>query len=214
MNLDLPEVSVTLGPEWASKLNAAMDLIDAHDHTDGKGIKITPAAMNINAPLDMNSNKAINVFSEQYLNQGSPLTGASNALSVHVSGGNLYYTNAGGTAVQITSGGALVAVSGSANSFERTQTAIDLTILPADTFVIIGVDTTGSRQITLPSAASVVAGRIYIIKDRTGNAHIQPITINANGADTFDLVAGPLSMNSQNGSYLLASDGVSNWEIL
>lgn len=214
MNLDLPDVSITIGPLWATKLNAALELVDAHDHTNGKGPKITPSALNINSQLDMQSNKLVNLFSSQYSSQSSPLTGAPNALSVHVSGGNLYYTNAGGTAVQITSGGSLVASAASANSFSRVQTAVDLTILSSDTFVVVSVDSSAPRTITLPSAASVVAGRIFIIKDQTGNSHVQAITITPNGGDSIDQVAGSITLNSQYGSYLVSSDGVSNWELL
>ena len=56
MNLTLPTVSITVGPEWATLLNAALTDIDAHDHTSGKGVKITPAGLNINADLELNGN--------------------------------------------------------------------------------------------------------------------------------------------------------------
>ncbi len=52
-------VSVTPGPDWATNLNTSLDAIDNHDHTSGKGVRITPAAMNINAALEFNGNNAL-----------------------------------------------------------------------------------------------------------------------------------------------------------
>lgn len=49
---------------------------------------------------------------------------------------------------------------------------------------VVSVDTTAARTITLPSAVDV--GRVYLIKDKTGNAATNNITIQRSGSDTID----------------------------
>ena len=122
MNIDLPTVSVTLGPEWATEINAAITTIDEHDHTSGKGTTIPTAGLNINADLSYNSSyKATDLLSTQYTSQGATLTGASNINSVYAVSGNLYFTNGSGTAVQVTDGGALVATPSTFSTLELTD---------------------------------------------------------------------------------------------
>lgn len=210
MNLTLPTVSVTLGPQWASELNTAIELVDSHDHTTDKGQQITPPAININSSLDFNSQKAINLYSAQFIDQLATLTGASNARSVYVVSGDLYFTNGAGAAVQITSGGSLPAVPGSVTSFSSTSITSDLTIIPADTFVHIKVVTTAPRIVTLPLASSVVAGRIFYIKDFTGSSPTNNITVQTSGGDTIDGSSTYL-INSEYHSLMVVSDGISVW---
>jgi len=58
MSLNEPSVGVTAGPTWATETNANWELLDAHDHTSGKGVQLTPSALNINADMEFNQNSA------------------------------------------------------------------------------------------------------------------------------------------------------------
>lgn len=109
MNLDLPVVSSTAGPEWATKNNTALSTVDRHDHTPGKGVQVPAAGINIDNTLSANSNTINELRSTQYNSQSSNLRGAAEANSVHVKDGDLWYTNSSGTAVQVTSGNSVVA---------------------------------------------------------------------------------------------------------
>lgn len=210
MNLDLPTPTVTLGPDWATELNTAIETIDSHDHTSGKGTQVPTAGLNINENLDFNSYKPFSLLATQYINNGSTLTGASNASSVYVSSGNLYFTNSGGVAIQITSGGALASTPGNAQLFETTSVGGDIVISSSDTFVYLIVDTTSPRSITLPLANSVSAGRIYIIKDASGQSYTNNITVSVSGSDTID-GASSLIIASDNSSTMIVGDGSSAW---
>jgi hypothetical protein len=213
MNIDLPTVSVTLGPEWATQVNAAFATVDAHDHSSDKGVKVKPAGLDMNDHLNMQVHKIYGLFSTQYQENNVPLTGASNAQSVSVSGGDLYYTNDSGVAIQITSGGSIISVPASANSFERTSIASSTTISPSDTYVVLEVDTTSSRTITLPLASSVAGGRIYIIKDVSGMSRTNILTIARQGSDLIDGQSS-IILNSNYGSVMVVGDGGSNYSIL
>jgi hypothetical protein len=210
MNLDLPTVSVTLGPEWATDVNTALTTVDSHDHTSGKGTKVPVAGLDIQADLSFNSNRASDLLSTKYTSQVSALSGASNSNSVSVSGGDLYYTNNSGTAVQITSGGSLVATPATFQTLNYTSINSNLTILPADTFVFIAVDTGAIRTITLPLASSVAQGRVYAVKDSTGTANANPIAMARQGSDTIDGLTS-MNLDSNYGATWFISDGVSAW---
>lgn len=212
MNLSLPTPTVTLGPEWANALNTAIETIDAHDHTSDKGARIPTAGLNINGNLDFNQYKIFNFKQTQYANNTILVDGADNAGSVYMKDGNLYFTNSSGIAVQITSGGAIVSSPGAAQTFEVTDVSSNLSILNTDTFVFLRVDTTASRTITLPLANSVSSGRIYIIKDISGQAYTNPITVNVSGADTIDGQSS-IVVNSDFGSAMIVSNGLTAWNV-
>lgn len=212
MALDLPTPSVTIGPGWAQDVNDAFDLVDAHDHSSGKGVKVKPNGLNINDDLDIQENELQNVGAVELTDLGAALSGALNANKVHAVNGDLYFTNSSGTAVQITDGGSIVSSPGSASIFETSAVSGNVTISPSDTFVYMIVDTSAVRTITLPLASAVTAGRIYIIKDATGQADTNAISIARAGSDTID-GATSYSMDEEYGSRVVVSDGSSSWYV-
>ena len=102
MELTLPVTGSTPGPDWADLLNTAFNLIDSHDHSSSKGVKITPAGLNINSDLDIGANNIINVDSIR-LNS----TTVSGINGIYQNNGNLFWRNGAGTNVQITAGGTI-----------------------------------------------------------------------------------------------------------
>jgi hypothetical protein len=210
MNLELPEVLQTLGPEWATEINAAFETVDEHDHSSGKGVTIKTAGISINSDLTFNNYSATNVKTLKFQNLTSTQTGVLNSTSTYAVSGDLYYTNSSGVAVQITDGGSLVSTPSAVESYGFTTATGSLVISPSDTFVVVAIDTNAPRTITLPLASSVVAGRIYILKDKTGLADSNNITVAIQGSDTIDLQSS-LTVSSPFASTELVSDGVSNW---
>lgn len=108
MNLSLPEPTVTPGPDWASQINEALEVVDDHDHSSDKGKKVTPAGLDINVDLDFQDNSLQNAYKVNLVNQSSTLTGVDNACTISFVNGNFYITNSGGTAVQVTDGTSVV----------------------------------------------------------------------------------------------------------
>jgi hypothetical protein len=113
MNLLEPIVGQDPGPTYAENINASLVLIDQHDHTAGKGVQLTPSAFNINSDMAFGGNNATNLRSVRFNNQVAPLALAGDVGCIYESGGNFYYNNSAGTAVQITSGGSIVGTAGS-----------------------------------------------------------------------------------------------------
>lgn len=213
LNLTLPTPSVTLGPTWAAMINTAFEVIDEHDHSSGKGKQVPSSGININADLDFNSFRPIGIASAKFDNLSATLTGSSYAGSISQVLGDLWYTNSSGVAVQITAGGSLPVVSGGVDSFERTDVATDVIISPSDTFVFISVDTSGGDvQITLPLASAVTDGRLFIIKDVSGDAYSNEITVITSGSDTIDGSSSYI-MNSGFGSIMVIGNGTDIWAV-
>jgi hypothetical protein len=103
MGLDLPVVgpSGTAGPTYANMNNAAITLVDSHDHTTGKGVKVTPAGINVNQNFSFSG---FGITSLNYAKLVDNTVNVSDFTSVFAKNGDLYWFNAAGNAVQITSG--------------------------------------------------------------------------------------------------------------
>lgn len=210
MGLDLPIPTVTLGPEWASDLNAALESVDSHDHTSGKGKQITPAAININTALSFNANSAEDVTYLNLENNSSTLT---NPYKVYTVNGDLYWNNGSAVPVQITSGGSVVSVPASVQAFDYLAIVADLIIGSGDATVFVSADTAVPITVTLPLASSVTAGRIYVVEDGTSNSEANTLTITLSGADTFQDGSTSVTITSNGGSLMFIGNGANGYKI-
>jgi len=211
MNLSLPTPTVTIGPDWAEELNTALESVDAHDHTSGKGRKIVTAALNIDADLQMNGFKLANIPSVQLNQLGSAVSGvgAENSLS---STGDLWFTNGSGIAVQVTAGGSVVSTPTSLETVQYTEVNTDLIIGSGDSYVFLDVDTSAVRTITLPLASSVSAGRLYVVKDASLLSETNTLTVLASGSDTIDGAAS-VTITSDGGALFFVGNGVDGYKV-
>lgn len=211
MGLTLPVVSVTLGPAWATQLNAALDVIDEHDHTTGKGQAIVVAALDIDDDLPMNGFRLQDLPSLQLNSLANPVSGVGYENSLSSDTGDLYWTNGAGTAIQITSGSSIISPPANTQIMQYDTVAADLIIGAGDDYIFLAVDTAAPRTITLPLASSVDAGRIYVIKDATLNAEAQNLTVAASGSDDIDGEAS-IVLDSNGGAVFLICDGVDSYK--
>lgn len=108
MNLPVPIVSQTTGPEWANDINACMSAIDSHDHTPGKGVPISSSSLNITSDLPLNNNSLISAKAVTYSSQAS----FANSRSLYVITPDLYYNDGNGNVIRITQSGSVAGASG------------------------------------------------------------------------------------------------------
>lgn len=170
MGLNLPVPGQESGPEYATDNNAAFTVIDGHNHAPGSGVQITPAGMNINTDLAFENTNAYQLRSVRMNNNGAPLATPSDLNEIYVSGGNLYYNNASGTAVQITSGSSVNAGAGSITGLPSGSASVTFsgstyvfqsaTVTPATVdvgSVILRNTTASSKGLTLSPPSSLAA---------------------------------------------------------
>jgi len=110
MMLPIPGVGNESGPQYAFDINSALALVDAHDHSPGKGVQVTPAGLNINANLSFQSNSATLVGSIVF----SAVSPPSTLQALYVAPGvespadqDLWFNDGNGNQVQLTSNGAV-----------------------------------------------------------------------------------------------------------
>ena len=107
MNLTLPVVSTTPGPLWATEVNNSFNTIDQHNHTFGNGALVPTAGLDINADLEFNGYAALGLTGVSF--SGFAFTPVRGIYANVV--GDLYYNNASGVSIPITSGPTLAATS-------------------------------------------------------------------------------------------------------
>ena len=118
--LEKPEVGVDAGPAWATAVNNTIDAVDAHDHTTNKGSRINTAGIVINADLEFNEFQATELKGLVL----STSNASSNNSAIYQSGGNLYWRNATGTAVQVTAGSVVNAGAGAITGMSGTDAGV------------------------------------------------------------------------------------------
>lgn len=105
MLLVLPVPGVEVGPLWASELVTALGLlVDAHDHSTDKGVKVTPAGLDINNDLPFAGNAASGLRAVLFDTQTAEVTDTS---SLYFLDNELFVVDAVGNQVQVTKDGAL-----------------------------------------------------------------------------------------------------------
>ena len=90
---------------WGTALNAALSLVENHDHTSGKGVQIPSAGIGINADLGFAAYAITSLKAAAYTGVApAAVAGYASALFVSNVDNNLYFRNSGGTNVQLTNG--------------------------------------------------------------------------------------------------------------
>ena len=105
--LPVPGPSGQIGPTWAQNINDALSRIDTHNHTTSLGVNIPLSSVVPGADYSMTGYNLTDVKSLRLSNLGSILSGTADKGCVYEVGGDLFFNNAAGTAVQITAGAGL-----------------------------------------------------------------------------------------------------------
>ncbi len=213
MNLSIPDVGVTIGPLWATMNDAAFEAIDAHDHSSGKGVRVTPAGINVNADLDCGSNNLTSVRSLRLDNQGTALAGVSDVSCFYSLNGDAYWRNASGADIRLTIGGLVNAGAASVVTHSQLSVASNIAISAGDSYVTYLVNTSSARTITLPAANAVGAGRYYTFIDTSGSSETNAITIARTGTDLINGLGASFTLAINRGVWTFESNGGTNWYV-
>jgi hypothetical protein len=213
MSLDLPVVSTTLGPEWAELLNAALEVIDNHDHTAGRGRLVTSAALNINDDVSINNKNLEDARSYNMADNSGPLSDPADVRSLYAVSGELYYNDGIGNQIQITSGGALDAssVGGIGGDYGTSSANVYYSSVSKTFFfdqdtnkrakldigdLIIRETATSANGITLKSPASLAADYQLTLPAALPASTLPVVISNTGVMSTQQLVASQLATDS------------------
>lgn len=176
MGLPVPGVGLTDGPQWAIDVNDCMSIIDAHDHSNGEGVKITPAGLNISSDLTLNSNNLYLARSLRFDPQGSPLGLPQDLGCIYETGVDLYYNDGNGNQIRITQSGSVVGTPGSITGMSPPASA-----------TYVAVDATFIWQQAVNTAAIMDSGPL-IVRNTTVNSQGITITPPASLPSSYDIV--------------------------
>ena len=205
MNLTIPTTASTNGPQYANEVNNSLSRIDAHNHSNGNGVPVTPEGLNISGDLTFNDNNATDVRSMRLTNNGSTLVLPSDIYCVYSINGDLWYNNDAGTPVQITSGGSIVGSSGNISG----MTGNAAVVFSTDTYRFY-TDT------SIPKAANLDAGAL-LLRNLTPNSTYAmtvqpPASMTANSTVTLPSVPAATKILTMTSAGVInanfATDGV------
>ena len=226
MSLVIPTVGTQSGPQYATDINTSLNLIDAHDHTTGKGVAITPGAMDINTDIDMQENSLINATSLVFT---AGISASTTAISLSAAPGgestpqkDLWYTPDTGIPIQITKDGAVNATIGSldgesylSGTFTWTQSQSSLPTTPANFdigSIILRPNTAATTygvQLVPPSAISSQ----YSINLPSLPASQKIMTLDASGNMTAPYVVDNSTLTITSNTIKVATGGITNTQI-
>lgn len=171
MGLVLPDVNITIGPTWATLLNAALTVIDQHNHSSGEGVQINPNGININSDLAFNQHNATlartyRMYPWTTADPVTPVIGVTDLCCIYALNKELYYGDGAGNQVQITSNGAILFTASSAititdNAFTLEYNAdvtakmrFDASLVPTATTLVYKVPNTVNGDTLVAIAAT------------------------------------------------------------
>lgn len=123
MSLPVPVVGNEPGPTYASDINQCMTTIDAHNHSTGSGVPITPSGITISSDLPFGGNNATLLRSVRFSSQSSVLVAAADVGCLYESGADLYFNDGNGTSIRITQSGGVVGTPGSISGLASPASA-------------------------------------------------------------------------------------------
>lgn len=214
-NMSLPVPDLTdPGPDYANNVNTSLDIIDGHTHTGAPtdGLQLDLSRQKNTGDIQLNDNNLGTTRSVEFQNQPGELVGSQDVNCIYVQNNILGFNNSVGLFIPLTG-----TLSAQFTNFTNLTITANHTVLPTDTFNLISCNGSGPITVTLPTAGAitpVAAWRLYIIKDISGNAASNHITIQVAGGSGNTFIPGSatsITLSSNGGYYALFTDGISGW---
>lgn len=211
-----PNIGLTLpvvgsDNSWAAEINADLQLIDAHDHTSGKGLQLGAAALNVNADLPMQGNNLNHVQSVTFSARtpSSVLT----PLSLFCDGTDLFFSDGNANTVRLTQGGKLLQpLPGAFYIGASTVLTSTTTISSTDphTVYFCNMASASSFTVTLPTVTSS-NGRVIVVKDTGSASGSKVITVAPQSGQYIDVSSTSKTITTAHGILRLVCDGAKWW---
>lgn len=112
MLLVVPDPGVTLGPAWAQQIADALERIDLHNHTPNLGVALSSQSITVDGDLSLQAFNLTGIRTLRLNSQLSTPVTANDLQIVYSMGGELFYRDDAGNAVQLTNGGSIAGTAG------------------------------------------------------------------------------------------------------
>lgn len=224
MLLPVPIVGVDPGPDYAQNVNNCFFFVDAHDHSPGKGLQVTPAGLNINAALTFTNNPATNLSYANFNSQAS----VSTLKSLYVVNNDLYFTDGNGNAFPITASGGVAGSPGSIGSlvapasvtynvatqtFVFAATATQAANIDAATYILRNT-TSPYNGITLSAPLALASSYNIVLPTLpTGTGNFVVLDSSGNMSAPWKLDYSTLNVNGSNQIYANIANAEHAWEL-
>jgi hypothetical protein len=217
MNITIPDDSQP-GPAYADNISTGC-LYPLGEHThDGvnTGALINIAGQIIVNDLNLDGYNLTGTRALRTNSQSSVLNGTNDVNEFYVVNGNAYFNNADGYPIALTNGNQAVTLP--FNNFTGVNLSNTNLSIPSNAnYNMLNVSTSSAIvTITLPLAASVVAGRFFIIQDVGNNISNNLLAVQvAGGSGNLIYYEGvgfsPFDFTANGQSVIFVSDGAANW---
>jgi hypothetical protein len=226
MNLTLPVVGKTIGPIWATMVNTAIEAIDNHDHSSGKGKLVPTSSLRISGDIDFTpSTTAYGVKNLSYARftdlNAAGLPAPTNESVLYSWKNDLWWNHdsgtGAGTPVQITQNGVVASKTTYFETFTLQESRSTFSMGSYERYSFMAVQpAAGGTTINLPYTNAVGGGKFFIIQDVKGSASTRNITISPKSTNYIGggALAADVVINTSYGHYWITSDGSTKWIVL
>lgn len=157
------------GPTYASRINDCLEIIDAHDHSAGKGTKVTPAGFNVNVALELNEFDLTEARSIRFQEDAVVIDG-DDVRAIYTDGVDLFYVDDSGNEIQLTESGAIAGTPGSITGMTGSASVVYSSLSDTFAFTDDGGRPAGGDFGCVRIAEEVVGGKGPIICSNAATA--------------------------------------------
>lgn len=211
MSLVVPGVGTEAGPTYATDINNSLTIIDAHTHSLGSGVQITPSGLNINSDLSVQGNNITLIKTNRFNSQTIAIPNSgSNVGCLYVAGNELYYNDfTGGNQVQLTASGSVNATSSGISSGTASASfsggvlvvlaaALTSANIDAASYVFRN-NTPSSFGLTLQPPNSLAANYSLTLPAIPSQTNVMTLDVSGNmGSTTWDAVGQNMTATGAN----------------
>ena len=218
----------------AVDVNAGFDVIDAHNHTAGRGLQIPTLGLNINAALSMNgfglTNWGTNIFS----NQVAPVAGAAGYFYMAKGGGgtasgDLFFHDGNNQRVQLTLSGqvnvtGVGAISGLAPpaaasyaagvfTWQSNTTGPIPAVMDMGDIVLRRAGATNPNGIVIRTVSSLVGSFILTLPPALPGSNLAAMVSDTSGNLTFSALVDTTTLTNTGSVIQIATGGVGTTQL-
>jgi len=218
----------------ANEVNAGFDVVDAHNHTAGRGLQIPTLGLNINAALPMNGFGLTGLGTNIFSNQLAPVAGAAGYFYMAKGGGgtasgDLFFHDGNNQRVQLTLSGqvnvtGVGAISGLAPpaaasyaagvfTWQSNTTGPIPAVMDMGDIVLRRAGATNPNGIVIRTVSSLVGSFILTLPPALPGSNLAAMVSDTSGNLTFSALVDTTTLTNTGSVIQIATGGVGTTQL-